>query len=195
METANDPLALFSEWFGEAARTEATDPNAMALATAEPDGMPDVRTVLLKSWDHAGFVFYTNTASAKGHQLARNPRAALCFHWKSLARQVRIRGKVGRVTDAEADAYFASRPRGSQLGAWVSKQSRPLPSREVLEQELASFTTDHLTRDIPRPPDWSGFRVIPERMEFWVERPFRLHDRVRFTAAAGGGWTRVRLYP
>jgi pyridoxamine 5'-phosphate oxidase len=194
LDLTTDPVALFSEWFADAVASEPADPDAMALATTDSAGMPDVRTVLLKSWDEAGFVFYTNIESAKGSQLAANPQAALCIYWKSLRRQVRIRGKVARVSEAEADGYYASRPRGSRIGAWVSRQSRPLESRAKLEREVADFTAKYEVGEIPRPEHWSGYRVAPETMEFWVERPFRLHDRIRFTWT-GQGWTRLRLYP
>lgn len=191
---ADEPLALFRSWMADAEGAEPNDPNAMALATVDPDGLPDVRMVLLKGYDERGFVFYTNTESAKGVELAATPKAALVFHWKSLRRQVRLRGPVHRVSDEEADAYYASRPRDSRIGAWASQQSRPLESRFALETAVAAVAARHLVGDIPRPPYWTGFRVVPAAMEFWQDRPFRLHDRVRFTAAEGG-WSKARLYP
>jgi pyridoxamine 5'-phosphate oxidase len=194
LEAADDPAALFAAWFAEAARSEPSDPNAMQLATASLSGLPDVRTVLMKAWDEQGFVFYTNTLSEKGRQLADNPQAALVFYWKSLKRQVRARGSVETVTAAEADAYYATRSRGSRIGAWVSRQSQALASREVLERAVADYTEAHEGEEIPRPPHWSGYRLIPETVEFWRERPFRLHDRIRFSRH-GTGWTKERLYP
>jgi pyridoxamine 5'-phosphate oxidase len=167
----------------------------MALATVDNGGLPDVRMVLLKGFDHNGFVFYTNLESRKGTELAQNMKAALCFHWKSLRRQVRVRGPVERVSDAEADAYFASRPRGSRIGAWASKQSRPLESRFALEKAVAEYTAKYPLGEIPRPPHWSGFRIVPQMIEFWADRQFRLHDRVVFDRTAEGGWKKARLYP
>ncbi|WP_372425957.1 pyridoxamine 5'-phosphate oxidase [Salinarimonas chemoclinalis] len=190
-----EPYALFETWFSEATASEPEDPNAIALATADASGLPNVRMVLLKGWDARGFVFYTNTESQKGQELAANPQAALCLHWKSLRRQVRVRGAVERVTDAEADAYFASRPRQSRIGAWASRQSRPLESRFALEKAVATNAARYAVGEIPRPPHWTGFRILPMRIEFWADRPFRLHDRVVFTPVEGGGWTRERLYP
>ena len=191
-----DPFSLFGEWLQAAAASELNDPNAMALATVDDTGMPDVRMVLLKGFDAQGFVFYTNLESGKGRQLAAVPKAALCFHWKSLRRQVRIRGPVGPVTAAEADAYFESRPQLSRIGAWASQQSRPLESRFALEKAVAVQTARFAGRTIPRPPHWSGFRLAPVAMEFWRDGAFRLHDRVRFTRQPGGGaWARTRLYP
>ena len=198
---AEDPFALFEAWFADAVAHEPNDPNAMALATADADGMPNVRMVLLKGLDPAaqprrGFVFYTNFESAKGRELLAVGKAALCLHWKSLRRQVRVRGLAAHVTDAEADAYFASRPRGSRLGAWASAQSRPLESRYALEKAVALITARHPIGEIPRPPHWSGFRVTPVEIEFWHDRPFRLHDRVVFRRAdAAEPWLRERLYP
>ncbi|WP_300579078.1 pyridoxamine 5'-phosphate oxidase [Phenylobacterium sp.] len=189
-----DPFALFAEWLREAGAKEPNDPNAMALATADADGAPDVRMVLLKDVDPDGFVFYTNLESAKGRQLADNPRAALLFHWKSLRRQVRVRGSVAPVTAAEADAYFATRARASQLGAWASSQSRPLPDRLALEKRIAETGLRFGLGKVERPPHWSGFRLTPTVIEFWRDRPFRLHERLVF-ARASGGWTTERLYP
>ncbi len=190
------PFRLFDAWLAEAAASEPNDPNAMALATVDADGLPDCRMVLLKGHDPRGFVFYTNLESAKGSELAAVPKAALLFHWKTLRRQVRVRGPVERVTDAEADDYFASRPRGSRLGAWASQQSRPLESRFALEKAVAAYTARYPVGDIPRPPHWHGFRVLPVAVEFWHDRPFRLHDRVRYERPAPeGDWTKTRLYP
>jgi len=192
----SEPLALFALWMQEASRSEPNDPNAMALATAGSDGFPDVRMVLLKGFDEAGFVFYTNLDSAKGRELTERPQAALAFHWKSLRRQVRIRGLVTPVPDAEADVYFASRPRLAQIGAWASRQSSPLESRLAFEKSVAQVTARYPLGTIPRPPFWSGFRVAPLAIEFWQDRPFRLHDRVAFTRADTiETWTKTRLYP
>lgn len=190
-----DPFALFDEWFAEAVKKEVNDPNAMALATVDADGLPDVRMVLLKGADRDGFVFYTNLDSAKGQELLANPKAALLFHWKSLRRQVRVRGPVERVTDAEADAYFATRARPAQLGAWASQQSQTLPDRLALEKRIAEAGLRFGLGKVTRPPHWSGFRIRPENLEFWRDRPFRLHERLVFEAVAGGGWTTRRLYP
>ncbi|GLS23456.1 pyridoxine/pyridoxamine 5'-phosphate oxidase [Labrys miyagiensis] len=193
---AGEPFILFSQWLGEAEKSEPNDPNAMALATVDPDGLPDVRMVLLKGLDDHGFVFYTNTESAKGTELDANPKAALLFHWKSLRRQVRIRGPVERVSDAEADAYYATRPRGSRVGAWASQQSRPLEGRFALEKAVASYTARFGIGEIPRPPHWTGFRILPVQIEFWHDRPFRLHDRLVFRRSVpAGGWSRQQLYP
>lgn len=193
---AAEPLALFAAWFEEAKAAEPADPNAMALATADSDGFPNVRMVLLKEVDARGFVFYTNLESRKGEELIANPKAALVFHWKSLTRQVRVRGPVERVSDAEADAYFASRPRLSQIGAWASRQSAPLESRLAFEKAVALTTAKYAVGTIPRPPHWSGFRVVPLVIEFWHDRPFRLHDRIEFRRARPEGpWIKARLYP
>ena len=189
-----EPFELFAAWLEDATASEPNDPNAVALATVDPDGLPDVRMVLLKGFDQAGFVFYTNFESAKGREILANMKAAMCFHWKSLRRQVRVRGTVEQVSDAEADAYYASRPRGSRIGAWASKQSRPLESRFALERAVAEYTARHAIGEIPRPQHWSGFRILPQQIEFWHDRPFRLHDRMQFTRN-GGGWEKTRLYP
>lgn len=191
---AQEPYALFEAWFEEAKASEPNDPNAIALATADASGLPNVRMVLLKGFDPRGFVFYTNTESNKGRELEANPQAALCLHWKSLRRQVRVRGAVERVSDEEADAYYASRPRQSRIGAWASQQSRPLESRFALEKAVAVNAAKFAVGEIPRPPHWTGFRILPQTIEFWADRPFRLHDRVVF-ARAGEGWERTRLYP
>ena len=191
---AAEPFRLFAAWLAEAEGREVNDPNAMALATVDSDGLPDVRMVLLKGADERGFVFYTNVESAKGQELAANPKAALVFHWKSLRRQIRVRGPVSRVSDEEADAYYGSRPRDSRIGAWASQQSRPLESRFALEKAVARFAAKHAVGEIPRPPYWTGFRIAPVAMEFWQDKPFRLHDRVRFTRE-GESWTSTRLYP
>ena len=190
----DDPHALFEAWLAEAKAGEPNDPNAMALATVGADGQPSSRMVLLKGHDAAGFVFYTNEESHKASDLAGNPQAALLFHWKSLRRQVRIEGPVRRVRDAEADAYFASRARASQLGACASDQSRPLDRRETFEQRYAALEARYEGRDVPRPPHWGGYRVGAERIEFWQDRAFRLHERRLFTRA-GDGWTEGLLYP
>ena len=191
---ADEPYRLFAEWLKDATASEPNDPNALALATVDADGLPDVRMVLLKGFDERGFVFYTNFESAKGREILGSMKAAMCFHWKSLRRQVRIRGPVEQVSDAEADEYYASRPRGSRIGAWASKQSRPLESRFALEKAVAEYTARHAIGEIPRPPHWSGFRIVPQSIEFWHDRPFRLHDRVVFTRSADD-WDKTRLYP
>ena len=191
---AADPFALFDAWFAEARASELNDPEAMALATADPSGRPAVRMVLLKGHGPDGFNFYTNEASDKGRDLAANPRAALLFHWKSLRRQVRVEGAVERVDAGEADAYFASRSRDSRIGAWVSDQSRPLDCRETFEQRFANAASRFEGQEVPRPPHWGGYRVVPERMEFWLDRPHRLHERRLFTRA-GDGWSEGLLYP
>ena len=192
----NEPYALFGTWLEEAGKTESNDPNAVALATVDEAGLPNVRMVLLKGFDARGFVFYTNFESQKGVEILGTLKAAMCFHWKSLRRQVRIRGEVEIVSDAEADEYYASRPRGSRIGAWASKQSRPLEGRFALEKAVAEYTARHAIGEIPRPPHWSGFRIKPVSIEFWHDRPFRLHDRMEFRRTADGtGWTKVRMYP
>ena len=190
-----DPIALFQDWLAAARKAEPNDPNAMALATVDDAGLPDVRMVLLKDVDTAGFVFFTNLESAKGLQLRANPRAALLFHWKSLRRQVRVRGQVSPVSADEADAYFATRARESQIGAWASEQSRPLEGRFALEKRIAEAGLKFGLNAPPRPPHWSGFRVAPAQMEFWRDKPFRLHDRIRFDRDASGAWRRSQLYP
>jgi pyridoxamine 5'-phosphate oxidase len=189
-----DPFALFETWFAEACESEPNDPNAMALATSGADGQPHVRMVLLKGHGADGFVFYTNDQSAKGEQLGENARAALLFHWKALRRQVRIEGTVERVSDEDADAYFASRSRDSQLGAWASDQSRPLDIRATFEDRFEAMSQRFKGQDVPRPPHWGGYRVVPDRIEFWSDRPHRLHERRLFTRA-GDGWTEGLLYP
>ena len=192
---ADDPFALFGEWQAAAVESEVNDPTAMAVCTADADGLPDVRMVLLKAWDERGFVFYTNYESAKGRAILASRKAAALFHWKSLRRQVRIRGPVEIVSEAEADAYFQSRARGSQIGAWASQQSRRLETRAELERAVAEVEARYPDA-VPRPPHWSGFRIIPTQIEFWADGTFRLHDRVRFTREAPASpWSRVRLHP
>ena len=190
-----DPLAIFEDWFAQARSSEPNDPNAMALATATPDGVPSVRMVLLKGHGPDGFVFYTNLHSRKGGELAANRHVALLFHWKSLRRQIRIEGTITPVTTAEADAYFASRHPESRLGSAASDQSRPLPSREVYLDRVAALRAAHPDGDVPRPDHWSGYRVKPQAFEFWQDRDFRLHERRRFTVAPDGSWTSTLLYP
>jgi pyridoxamine 5'-phosphate oxidase len=192
----DEPIELFRAWFAEAKAREPNDPDAMALASVDASGLPDVRMVLLKGVDTRGFVFYTNLESAKGEELAGNPKAALCFHWKSLGRQVRIRGPVVAVSAEEADAYFASRPKDSQIGAWASRQSRPLEGRFALEKEVARFAAKYALSRVPRPPHWSGFRVQPLAIEFWRARPFRLHERLRYSRETlNSPWVTERLFP
>jgi len=196
IQEKSDPLALFGDWFAEAAKTEPNDPNAVALATVGPDGTPSVRMVLLKDYDSAGFVFYTNHESRKGQHLRAHTKGALLFHWKSLRRQIRLEGPVSQTTPEEADAYFATRARGSQIGAWASDQSRPLESRFALEKRVAEFTAKHLIGGVPRPAHWSGFRLQPVLIEFWQDQAFRLHDRLEYRRASPAEpWTTRTLYP
>ncbi len=193
---ADEPLALFAAWMQEAVRGEPADPDAMALATVDGDGLPNVRMVLLKGVDARGFVFYTNMDSQKGRELDAKPKAALSFHWKSLRRQVRVRGPVEKVTAAEADGYFATRPRLAQIGAWASQQSAPLESRRAFEKAVALYTAKYALGEVPRPPIWSGYRILPLVFEFWQERPFRLHDRIEFRRKTiDRAWAKTRLYP
>jgi len=191
-----DPIRLFKKWFAAALRAELKEANAMTLATATRDGKPSARMVLLKGFDERGFVFYTNVDSNKGHELAAAPKAALTFYWKTLQRQVRARGTVEPVSKEEADAYFATRSRMAQIGAWASKQSSALESRMAFEKAIALNTAKFAIGTVPRPPFWSGYRVMPTEIEFWQERPFRLHDRIAFTRTdLGAPWTKTRLYP
>lgn len=195
-EATADPFSLFGAWFTEAESAETNDPNGMALATAGADGLPNLRMVLMKEWDVNGFVFYTNAESAKGRELAANPQAAGLFHWKSLRRQVRFRGPVSVVSEEQSDAYFASRPRDSRIGAWASQQSRPLESRFALEKAVASYAAKYALGALPRPPYWRGYRIAPVQFEFWRDRPFRLHERRAFTRASpGAAWETKLLYP
>lgn len=192
----DEPLALFTAWYKEAREKEPNDSNAMALATADADGFPDVRMVLLKDFDARGFTFYSNADSVKGRQLAENPRAALNFHWKSLRRCVRVRGLISPAENEAADAYFASRDRGARIGAWASEQSRPLENRFGLEKRIAEYAAKFGLGEVPRPPNWMGWRVAPLRIEFWRDRPFRLHDRLEFhRASPEAAWEKARLYP
>jgi pyridoxamine 5'-phosphate oxidase len=191
----DEPFALFDRWFAEAKISEPNDPNAMALATVDADGLPDVRMVLLKGHDARGFVFYTNSHSAKGRELEGQPQAALLFHWKSLRRQVRVRGRVEAVSVAESDAYFASRPRASQIGAWASDQSASLSARAVLEGQVAAFEAKFEGAVVPRPPHWRGYRVVPSEIEFWRDRRSRLHERRLFSRADDDAWAVRMLYP
>jgi pyridoxamine 5'-phosphate oxidase len=193
---ADEPMRLFLAWLSEATAAETRDPTAMTLATIDADGLPNARMVLLKGADARGFVFYTNMDSQKGRELAVHPQAALVFHWKSLNRQVRVRGDVERVTDAEADAYFATRPKQAQIGAWASKQSAPLESRLAFEKAVALYAAKYAVGEVPRPPHWSGYRIVPRAIEFWQERPFRLHDRIEFRREnLSAPWSKTRLYP
>ncbi len=194
IDPTENPIDLFNAWFDEAQRSEPDNPNAMALATVGPGGAPSIRMVLLKGVDDGGFVFYTNLESRKGVELLANGPAALCFHWKSLRRQVRVEGPATLVSDEEADAYFASRPRGSQIGAWASAQSRPMSSKADLLKDVAAYTAKFGIGRVPRPPHWSGFRITPERLEFWRDGQFRLHDRLIYLRD-GGGWSTQTLYP
>lgn len=189
-----DPFVLFDQWYAEAREREPSDPNAMALATSDSAGRPSVRMVLLKGLDHGGFVFYTNFESRKGREILGNGLASLCFHWKSLKRQVRIEGRVEQVSAAEADAYFGSRPRDSQIAAWASLQSEPMTERFDLERRFAHYSHVYDGKPVPRPPHWSGFRILADTMEFWLDRPYRLHERVMFSRQ-GEAWTSTRLYP
>ena len=193
---ADEPFRLFEHWMKEAIASEPRDPTAMTLATVDAEGMPNARMVLLKGKDDRGFVFYSNVESQKGRELDRDPRAALVFYWKSLNRQIRIRGPVEKVTTQEADAYFASRPKQAQIGAWASQQSRPLESRLAFEKAVALYAAKYALGDVPRPAYWFGYRILPMVMEFWQDRPFRLHDRIEFRRAdTSGPWNKTRLYP
>jgi pyridoxamine 5'-phosphate oxidase len=194
MASPDDPIAQFHAWMAEAEKSEPNNPNAFALASTDANGMPNVRMVLLKSVDATGFVFYTNLGSAKGGELLANPQAALCFHWKSLGRQFRVQGAIEVVSDEEADAYYASRAKDSQIGAWASRQSQVLPDRFALEKAVAKYAARYALSKVPRPDFWSGFRVIPQRLEFWQERPFRLHDRQVFIRD-GDVWRTEKLFP
>jgi len=192
----NEPFALFERWFKDAKAKEPNDPNGMALATADASGFPDVRMVLMKGFDRHGFVFYSNAESAKGRQLEANARAAVVFHWKSLRRQIRVRGVIEPVSDAETDAYFRSRDRGARLGAWASQQSRPLEDRLALEKRIAEYALKYGVGEVPRPDYWRGYRLVPLSIEFWRDRPFRLHDRLVFARNdVGSPWAKTRLYP
>lgn len=199
-DAETDPFARFAAWMTDAEAAEPNDPNAMCLATATPDGRPSARMVLLKGVDQPdaaprGFVFYTNLESRKGGEMLANPQVAATFHWKSLHRSIRIEGRVQPVTGAEADAYFASRSRGSRIGAWASRQSRPLESRFALERAVADYTLKFGLAEVPRPAHWTGLRIVPDRIEFWRDMPFRLHERLVFHATGAGGWTTETLYP
>ena len=190
-----EPYALFNEWLADAEKSEINDPNAVALASVDAQGLPNVRMVLLKGIDERGFVFYTNFESAKGQEVQQAMKAAMCFHWKSQRRQVRVRGEVEVVSGEEADAYYNSRHPQSRLGAWASDQSRPLDSRKTLIDKVEDYRAQYGEEDIPRPPHWSGFRIMPSEIEFWQDGDYRLHDRVKFTPDGNGGWSTQRLYP
>lgn len=189
-----DPVERFAAWLADAEAHEPNNPSAMSVATVDAEGRPSLRMVLLRGFDARGFVFYTNLESRKGHELRHRPHAALCFHWKSLDRQVRVEGRTELVSAEEADAYFASRPKDSQIGAWASKQSEPLTARFELESRVAKYGLVYGIGKVPRPPFWSGYRVIPDAIEFWEERPFRLHDRTKYTRS-GDTWTITKLFP
>lgn len=192
----NEPFALFGSWLKDAEASELNDPNAVAVATVDENGLPNVRMVLLKDFDNRGFVFYTNFESQKGQEILGQKKAAMCFHWKSLRRQVRLRGEVEVVSDEEADAYYQSRPLGSRIGAWASRQSRPLEGRFALEKAVAEYTARYALGNVPRPPHWSGFRIKPTSIEFWHDRKFRLHDRIEFRRETlDAPWHKVRMYP
>jgi pyridoxamine 5'-phosphate oxidase len=196
IEAREDPFALFDSWMEAAKKTEPNEANAMSVATVDASGRPNVRMVLLKSADKTGFVFYTNSESAKGEEISANPHAALCLHWKTQRRQIRVRGPVARVSDAEADAYFATRPKDSQIGAWASPQSRPMEGRWAFEKEIAKYAAKYALATVPRPAYWTGFRVTPLEIEFWRDRPFRLHDRLVYRRASPDtAWRTERLFP
>lgn len=192
---SGDPFDIFERWLSDAEKSEPNDPTGMALSSVDARGRPSSRMVLLKEWDRDGFVFYTNLDSRKGQELIGHPFAALLFHWKSLRRQIRIEGRVEVVSDEMADAYFAQRPKGAQIGAWASKQSRPMESRLAFEKRIAEFTAKFIASKVPRPENWSGFRIVPDRMEFWQDRKFRLHDRADYQLDEKGNWIGRRLYP